>query len=65
MSRFETPFADRLFRRVRAIDSRLVVGIDPFIERFPEDYARVATTLTRLEARRDDFLAAYGGSSTR
>ncbi|MHC4936266.1 MAG: orotidine-5'-phosphate decarboxylase [Planctomycetota bacterium] len=40
MSRFETPFADRLFRRVRAIDSRLVVGIDPFIERFPEELDR-------------------------
>ena len=36
MSRFDTPFADRLFSRVQSLDTRLVVGIDPFLERFPE-----------------------------
>ncbi len=35
MSRFDVPFSDRLFARVQSLDTRLVVGIDPFIERFP------------------------------
>jgi len=35
ITRFEVPFADRLFARVRQLESRLVVGIDPVLDRLP------------------------------
>ena len=58
------PFAERLCQRIRALDSRLVVGIDPMLERFPAvlDGFSVEERLTRfsdgvLSAVRDQVAA--------
>ena len=40
MSRFEVPFSDRLFDRGSRLDTQLVVGIDPVVERFPAEIDR-------------------------
>ncbi len=37
MNRFDTPFPDRLFSRVTEVGSRLVVGLDPVLDRLPDE----------------------------
>ena len=54
-----TPFADRLTRTVREKNSRVVVGLDPRLDRLPEPFRRVvATAIAKNPADRYPNVAA-------